>query len=51
MEPGFVDERNCLTVWARPPIHVIELAAQIQARLQQASPSEYLLKTNHLAVS
>lgn len=43
IEPGFVDERNCLVVWARPPTHVVELAAQIQARLQQASSSEYFI--------
>ncbi|UKZ62067.1 uncharacterized protein TrAtP1_003325 [Trichoderma atroviride] len=51
MEPGFVDERNCLTVWARPPIHVVELAAQIQARLQQASPSEYLFVRSQFAAA
>ena len=39
IEPGFRDERNCLVIWARPPNHVIELAAKIQTLLQQASPS------------
>lgn len=43
IDPGFVDERNCLVIWARPPSHIIELAAKIQARLQLASPSEYYL--------
>lgn len=41
IEPGFRDERNCLVIWARPPVHIIELGAKIQARLQEVSPSAY----------
>ncbi|PNP49606.1 hypothetical protein THARTR1_09617 [Trichoderma harzianum] len=45
IEPGFRDERNCLVIWARPPVHIIELAAKIQARLQEASPKIWLMPT------
>lgn len=39
-KPGFVDERNCLVIWARPSDAVIRLAAQVQAKLQAAASSE-----------
>ncbi|KAK4076169.1 hypothetical protein Trihar35433_2729 [Trichoderma harzianum] len=45
IEPGFRDERNCLVIWARPPVHIIELAAKIQARLQEVSPKIWLMPT------
>ncbi|KAK6451742.1 hypothetical protein FP744_10007993 [Trichoderma asperellum] len=48
IEPGFVDERNCMTVWARPPSHIIELAAKIQARLQQTSPKIWLMPPHRM---
>lgn len=38
IEPGFKDERNCFVFWARPPEHVILLAAELQRRLQAAAP-------------
>ena len=40
IEPGFRDERNCLVFWARPPIHVIRLAAKVQDMLKAAAPGE-----------
>ncbi|UKZ73038.1 hypothetical protein TrVFT333_000677 [Trichoderma virens FT-333] len=48
IEPGFRDERNCLVIWARPPIHIIELAAKIQALLQEASPKIWLMPTHRM---
>ncbi|KAJ6443281.1 high-affinity methionine permease [Purpureocillium lavendulum] len=38
IEPGFRDERNCLVLWARPPIHVIQLAEKLQSMLKAAAP-------------
>ncbi len=38
IQPGFQDERNCLVFWARPPEHVIKLAAKLQQMLQRAAP-------------
>ncbi|KND89673.1 hypothetical protein TOPH_05672 [Tolypocladium ophioglossoides CBS 100239] len=38
VEPGFRDERHCLVLWARPPIHVICLAAKVQDMLKAAAP-------------
>ncbi len=38
IEPGFQDERNCLVLWARPPIHVIQLAEKLQNMLKAAAP-------------
>ncbi|XWW93479.1 hypothetical protein V2A60_001412 [Cordyceps javanica] len=43
IEPGFQDERNCLVFWARPPEHVILLAAKVQQMLQQTAPDIWLM--------
>jgi hypothetical protein len=40
IEPGFKDERNCLVFWARPPNHIVVLAAKLQMMLKAASPSK-----------
>ncbi|KAL7942126.1 ureidoglycolate hydrolase [Trichoderma barbatum] len=48
IEPGFRDERNCLVIWARPPNHIIELAAKVQGLLQQASPKIWLMPTHRM---
>lgn len=37
IEPGFRDERNCFVVWARPPDHIIGLAAKLQEMLKEAA--------------
>ncbi|GKT60647.1 hypothetical protein ColTof3_07986 [Colletotrichum tofieldiae] len=39
MEPGFQDPRNCLVFWARPPDHIVRLAAHVQALLRKAAPT------------
>ncbi|TGJ88752.1 hypothetical protein E0Z10_g119 [Xylaria hypoxylon] len=38
IEPGFKDTRYCMTFWARPPIHVLELAGVIQKKLKEVAP-------------
>ncbi|KAL7799024.1 60S ribosomal protein L44 [Trichoderma ceciliae] len=48
IEPGFRDERNCLVIWARPPNHIIELAAKVQRLLQQASPNIWLMPAHRM---
>ncbi|OHW94836.1 hypothetical protein CSPAE12_06432 [Colletotrichum incanum] len=39
MELGFQDPRNCLVFWARPPDHIVRLAAHLQALLKKAAPT------------
>ncbi|OAQ98042.1 hypothetical protein LLEC1_07945, partial [Akanthomyces lecanii] len=43
IQPGFKDERNCLVFWARPPEHVILLAAKVQQKLKQTAPDLWLM--------
>lgn len=40
IEPGFVDPRHSITVWARPAKKVKELAVMIQERLLSVAPSK-----------
>jgi hypothetical protein len=39
IEPGFVDPRHCLVVWARPPSHILSLAGNLQQKLLAFVPS------------
>jgi hypothetical protein len=43
VEPGFLDNRNCLVFWARPPDHIIRLAAKVNEMLKKAAPSKSIL--------
>ncbi|KAM4063893.1 ureidoglycolate hydrolase [Hirsutella rhossiliensis] len=45
VEPGFRDERNCLVLWARPPVHLLRLAEKLQEMLKQAAPKVWLMPT------
>jgi hypothetical protein len=47
LEPGFRDVRNCLVVWARPPEHVLKLAAHLQDALRRVSPSQFIASADH----
>ncbi|KFY59124.1 hypothetical protein V497_04508 [Pseudogymnoascus sp. VKM F-4516 (FW-969)] len=38
VSPGYVDPRNSLVFWGRPPPHVRELATTIQDKLKEVSP-------------
>ena len=38
--PDFVDKRNCIVLWARPPRHVLNLANVVQQRLKEVAPSK-----------
>ncbi|KAI0538138.1 RNA ligase/cyclic nucleotide phosphodiesterase [Xylaria digitata] len=48
IEPGFKDTRYCMTFWARPPIHVLELAGEIQRRLKEAAPDIWLMPQHRM---
>jgi len=39
IEPSFRDPRYCLVFWARPPDHIVKLAAHLQVMLKDACPS------------
>ncbi|KAJ2894511.1 hypothetical protein MKZ38_007461 [Zalerion maritima] len=43
IEPGFRDDRHCLTFWARPPDHVLKLASYVQTLLKEAAPNLWLM--------
>ncbi|PSR99012.1 ureidoglycolate hydrolase-domain-containing protein [Coniella lustricola] len=47
-ERGFSDPRTCLVFWARPPEHVIRLAAHLQALLKKAAPTLWLMPTHRM---
>lgn len=39
-DPDFVDPRNCLVLWARPPSKVRNLVEVIQQKLRHAAPGK-----------
>ncbi|RCI09069.1 hypothetical protein L249_5100 [Ophiocordyceps polyrhachis-furcata BCC 54312] len=45
VEPGFRDDRHCLVFWARPPIHTLRLADEIQRRLRAVAPNIWMMPT------
>lgn len=38
--PGYIDPRNCLVFWARPPERIRELVGMLQAQLRDLAPSQ-----------
>lgn len=36
--PGYVDPRNCLVFWARPPEHLRELIMMVQQKIRSVKP-------------
>ncbi|KAK0660402.1 RNA ligase/cyclic nucleotide phosphodiesterase [Cercophora samala] len=48
LDPGFKDPRNCLVFWARPPDHIIKLAAHLQQALKQAAPNLWAMPTHRM---
>ncbi|GAB0138524.1 hypothetical protein EsDP_00006757 [Epichloe bromicola] len=48
LEPGFRDERNCLVFWARPPDHVVLLAARLQDMLKKVAPGLWLMPLHRM---
>ncbi|KAK2625088.1 hypothetical protein QTJ16_005457 [Diplocarpon rosae] len=43
IEPGYVDPRNCLVFWARPPAHIRALVDQVQQKLLLSAPNFWLM--------
>lgn len=41
-EEGFVDPRNCLVIWARPPSPIRDLIKFVQSELRSVAPSKFL---------
>ena len=39
-EEGYVDPRNCLVFWARPPPHIREVVAFVQKELREVAPGK-----------
>ena len=37
-DPSYVDPRNCLVFWARPPLRIRTLVSEIQHRLLSVAP-------------
>ncbi|KAH7058795.1 RNA ligase/cyclic nucleotide phosphodiesterase [Macrophomina phaseolina] len=48
IEPGFVDTRNCLVFWARPPDKVKALVKACQEKLKAVVPNLWLMPPNSL---
>ncbi|KAI0016001.1 RNA ligase/cyclic nucleotide phosphodiesterase [Xylariomycetidae sp. FL0641] len=48
IEPGFKDTRHCMTFWARPPIHILILAEEIQRRLKLVAPNLWLMPSHRM---
>ncbi|KAJ5707142.1 RNA ligase/cyclic nucleotide phosphodiesterase [Penicillium malachiteum] len=47
-EDGFVDPRNCLVIWAKPPQHIRDMIAFVQKELQDVAPSLWLMPPENL---
>ncbi|KAJ5489611.1 RNA ligase/cyclic nucleotide phosphodiesterase [Penicillium diatomitis] len=47
-EEGFVDPRNCLVFWARPPPHIRQVVAFVQNELKAVAPSLWLMPQPNL---
>ncbi|KAJ5051515.1 uncharacterized protein L3040_001291 [Drepanopeziza brunnea f. sp. 'multigermtubi'] len=43
IQPGYVDPRNCIVFWARPPAHIRSLVGQIQQKLLSLAPKLWLM--------
>lgn len=51
IDPGFKDPRYCMTFWGRPPIHVLELAEQIQKKLKACAPNIWLMPLHRMHIT
>ncbi|KIA75371.1 hypothetical protein HK57_00154 [Aspergillus ustus] len=45
---GFVDPRNCLVIWARPPAHVRQIIRFVQDELKSVAPALWLMPLENL---
>ncbi|KAJ6016286.1 RNA ligase/cyclic nucleotide phosphodiesterase [Penicillium herquei] len=47
-EDGFVDPRNCLVIWAKPPPHIRDMVAFVQNELKDVAPSLWFMPPENL---
>lgn len=50
-EKGYLDPRNCLVIWARPPPHIRDLIAFIQNELKDVAPCKSIVDALAKSVS
>ncbi|KAL3424048.1 hypothetical protein PVAG01_03329 [Phlyctema vagabunda] len=48
IEPGYIDPRNCLVFWARPPQHIKDVVAGIQTKLKSFAPNLWVMPVPNL---
>ncbi|KAF7534672.1 hypothetical protein G7054_g6029 [Neopestalotiopsis clavispora] len=51
IEPGFKDQRNCMTFWGRPPLHVLALAERLQEKLKACAPNIWLMPLHRMHIT
>ncbi|KAK9782741.1 putative 60S ribosomal protein L44 [Seiridium cardinale] len=51
IEPGFKDQRNCMTFWGRPPLHVLALAEKLQQKLKACAPNIWLMPLHRMHIT
>jgi hypothetical protein len=44
-EEGFLDPRNCLVIWARPPPNIRDLISFVQSELKDVAPCKFYAKS------
>ncbi|KAJ5747183.1 uncharacterized protein N7511_008879 [Penicillium nucicola] len=47
-EEEFLDPRNCLVIWARPPPHVQDMISFVQEELRKVAPTLWLMPRENL---
>ncbi|KAH2724771.1 hypothetical protein KXW29_006767 [Aspergillus fumigatus] len=47
-EEGFVDPRNCLVIWARPPSPIRDLVEFVQSELRRVAPTLWFMPPENL---
>ncbi|OQD85120.1 hypothetical protein PENANT_c011G05513 [Penicillium antarcticum] len=47
-EEEFLDPRNCLVIWARPPPHICDIISFVQSELKDVAPSLWLMPAENL---
>ncbi|PGH15136.1 hypothetical protein AJ80_05646 [Polytolypa hystricis UAMH7299] len=47
-DPEFIDPRNCLVIWARPPALVQQLVEKVQQEIREVAPSIWFMPLDNL---
>ncbi|KAH8820902.1 RNA ligase/cyclic nucleotide phosphodiesterase [Xylogone sp. PMI_703] len=51
IEPGYVDPRNCLVFWGRPPQHIKSLVDIIQKKLLRHAPNLWIMPISRMHIT